>query len=52
VVARLARPGDLVLTMGAGSVTVLGPEILAELARAESGATAAPDPTAGAQAPR
>jgi UDP-N-acetylmuramate--alanine ligase len=33
VVARLARPGDLVITMGAGDVTVLGPEVLAELGR-------------------
>jgi UDP-N-acetylmuramate--alanine ligase len=33
VVAGLAHPGDLVLTMGAGDVTVLGPEILTELAR-------------------
>jgi UDP-N-acetylmuramate--alanine ligase len=31
VVAALARPGDLVLTMGAGDVTMLGPEILAAL---------------------
>lgn len=31
VVADLARPGDLVLTMGAGSVTTLGPLILNEL---------------------
>lgn len=30
-VARVARPGDLVITMGAGDVTVLGPEILREL---------------------
>ena len=30
--AGLARPGDLVLTMGAGDVTNLGPEILAALA--------------------
>jgi UDP-N-acetylmuramate--alanine ligase len=29
VVAGLARPGDLVLTIGAGDVTLLGPEILA-----------------------
>jgi UDP-N-acetylmuramate--alanine ligase len=35
VVAGLARPGDLVITMGAGDVTVLGPEVLAELGRAE-----------------
>jgi UDP-N-acetylmuramate--alanine ligase len=35
VVAGLARPGDLVLTMGAGDVTVLGPEILTELNRRE-----------------
>jgi UDP-N-acetylmuramate--alanine ligase len=35
VVAKLARPGDLVLTMGAGDVTVLGPEILTELGRTE-----------------
>ncbi|MDI2125129.1 UDP-N-acetylmuramate--L-alanine ligase [Yinghuangia seranimata] len=28
VVARIARPMDLVLTMGAGDVTLLGPEIL------------------------
>jgi len=32
--AGLARPGDLVLTMGAGDVTVLGSEILLELDRA------------------
>ena len=31
-VARLARPGDLVLTMGAGDVTELGPRILQLLA--------------------
>jgi UDP-N-acetylmuramate--alanine ligase len=35
VVAGLARPGDLVLTMGAGDVTVLGAEILIELGRRE-----------------
>ncbi|MFC5952060.1 UDP-N-acetylmuramate--L-alanine ligase [Pseudonocardia lutea] len=34
VLAGLARAGDLVLTMGAGDVTVLGPEILLELDRA------------------
>ena len=31
VVAALARPGDLVVTLGAGDVTMLGPEILAAL---------------------
>ncbi|MBN6041552.1 UDP-N-acetylmuramate--L-alanine ligase [Amycolatopsis sp. 195334CR] len=31
--ADLAKPGDLVVTMGAGDVTQLGPEILAELDR-------------------
>jgi len=32
VMAGLARPGDLVLTMGAGDVTLLGPELLRVLA--------------------
>jgi UDP-N-acetylmuramate--alanine ligase len=32
-VADVARPGDLVITMGAGDVTVLGPEVLLELER-------------------
>ncbi len=32
LVVELARPGDLVLTVGAGDVTVLGPRILARLA--------------------
>jgi UDP-N-acetylmuramate--alanine ligase len=31
VVAGLARPGDLVMTVGAGDVTMLGPEILRAL---------------------
>jgi len=39
VVASLAAPGDLVLTMGAGDVTRLGPVILAEIG-AEAGAGA------------
>jgi len=34
VVARVARPGDLVITMGAGDVTALGPEVLRELEQA------------------
>jgi UDP-N-acetylmuramate--alanine ligase len=33
LVASLVRPGDLVLTMGAGDVTMLGPELVAELDR-------------------
>ncbi|GAB3274845.1 UDP-N-acetylmuramate--L-alanine ligase [Parasphingorhabdus pacifica] len=36
-VVGLAGPGDLVLTMGAGDVTMLGSEILAEIDRASSG---------------
>jgi UDP-N-acetylmuramate--alanine ligase len=35
VVAGLARPGDLVITMGAGDITVLGPEILLQLEQRE-----------------
>lgn len=31
LLARLARPGDLVITFGAGDVTLLGPEVLALL---------------------
>ena len=34
VVARVTRPGDLVITMGAGDVTALGPEVLRELEQA------------------
>jgi UDP-N-acetylmuramate--alanine ligase len=33
LVAGLVGPGDLVLTMGAGDVTMLGPELIAELDR-------------------
>ncbi|WP_188943765.1 UDP-N-acetylmuramate--L-alanine ligase [Nakamurella endophytica] len=32
-VAGIARPGDLVITMGAGDVTMLGPQLLEVLAR-------------------
>jgi UDP-N-acetylmuramate--alanine ligase len=36
-VAAAARPGDVVVTMGAGDVTLLGPEIISALrAKAES----------------
>jgi UDP-N-acetylmuramate--alanine ligase len=37
VVAEVAVPGDLVITMGAGDVTVLAPEILLELEKREHG---------------
>ncbi len=36
VIAGMTKPGDLVLTMGAGDVTDLGPRILSRLARPES----------------
>lgn len=38
--AQLAQPGDLVLTMGAGDITVLAGELVAELDRRAAGATA------------
>jgi UDP-N-acetylmuramate--alanine ligase len=38
VLAGLAKPGDLVLTMGAGDVTRLGPLILAALRERSGGA--------------
>jgi len=31
--AQLVRPGDVVVTMGAGDVTALGPQLVAELDR-------------------
>jgi UDP-N-acetylmuramate--L-alanine ligase len=37
VVAALAAPGDLVLTMGAGDITKMGPLVLAEIADAAPG---------------
>ena len=33
VIARIAKPGDVVLTMGAGDVTVLGPQLVEALRR-------------------
>ena len=50
LLADLARPGDLVITMGAGDVTVLGPEVLAELERRET--PARPEAGVGAVADR
>jgi UDP-N-acetylmuramate--alanine ligase len=38
VIAGLAKPGDLVLTMGAGDVTLLGPKIVAALRDRAGGA--------------
>ncbi|MFD9125270.1 UDP-N-acetylmuramate--L-alanine ligase [Kitasatospora sp. NPDC059571] len=38
LLAGMAKPGDLVLTMGAGDVTNLGPEILGQLADVAPGA--------------
>jgi UDP-N-acetylmuramate--alanine ligase len=35
--AARARPGDLVVTMGAGDVSMVGPEVLAALDRADAG---------------
>ena len=37
VVAALAAPGDLVLTMGAGDITRMGPLVLAEIANSAPG---------------
>ncbi|MBK5308051.1 MAG: UDP-N-acetylmuramate--L-alanine ligase [Frankiaceae bacterium] len=37
LLADRARPGDLVLTMGAGDITQIGPEVLRLLAERESG---------------
>ena len=52
VVAGLARPGDLVLTMGAGDVTVLGSEVLASWSAPASRTGAARrDPTPRAVRP-
>jgi len=37
VVAELAKPGDVLLTMGAGDVTTLGPELVAALISRDAG---------------
>lgn len=48
-VAGVLRPGDLVITMGAGDVTAIGPELLARLAGPDPGSGAGPggDPEGG-----
>jgi UDP-N-acetylmuramate--alanine ligase len=45
--AELVRPGDVVITMGAGDVTALGPQLIAELARRWSGTAGLVAGTAG-----
>ncbi|HEY3896495.1 MAG TPA: UDP-N-acetylmuramate--L-alanine ligase [Pseudonocardiaceae bacterium] len=45
--ADLVRAGDVVITMGAGDVTALGPELLAELARRCPGPAASASRVAG-----
>ena len=37
VVVALARPGDAVITLGAGSIGAVGPRVLAALGRREEG---------------
>ena len=36
--AALAKPGDLVITMGAGDVTAIGPQLVEALGAADAGA--------------
>ena len=45
--AGLARPGDLVITMGAGDVSMVGPEVLAALTDGDPGDGAGPAAGAG-----
>lgn len=45
--AELTRPGDVVITMGAGDITALGPLLLGELERCWSGAASCTARTAG-----
>jgi UDP-N-acetylmuramate--alanine ligase len=47
--AARARPGDLVVTMGAGDVSMVGPEVLAALSHPE-GESAVPQD--GSEPPR
>jgi hypothetical protein len=56
-VAALVRPGDLVITVGAGDVTMVGPELLRLLAEAgrdavdPAGAADSPAPSASSATP-
>lgn len=47
VVADLASPGDVILTLGAGDITMQGPEILAALAARDHAESAQVTPEAG-----
>jgi UDP-N-acetylmuramate--alanine ligase len=51
VVAGLAEPGDLVLTMGAGDVTTIGPLVLDELAVSTAPGSASTAPGSASTAP-
>jgi UDP-N-acetylmuramate--alanine ligase len=44
LVVKMAKPGDLVVTVGAGDVTMIGPEILRLLGMASGTAAVAPGP--------
>jgi UDP-N-acetylmuramate--alanine ligase len=50
--AARARPGDLVMTMGAGNVSMVGPEVLAALAGSHDGAVPPGDGVPGGDADR
>ena len=49
LVANAVRTGDVVVTMGAGDVTMLGPEIVAALTARANRSTPQRDPEAGSQ---
>jgi UDP-N-acetylmuramate--alanine ligase len=46
-VAAIARPGDLVITVGCGDVTKVAPLIVTELERLHPAAAAVPRPVEG-----
>jgi UDP-N-acetylmuramate--alanine ligase len=47
LVAGLARPGDVVVTIGAGDVTMIGPAVLDELGRTATSPGLEPPPNSG-----